>query len=436
MTKSIYKCNRCGKLYNHKGDYNRHINRKIPCKKLLKFPEKLVPKVRSPDEVTFRCPKCNTLCSSKSSLDKHITSSCPSNNRKNEVPALLDADNNDVLDHSNNSIYTVLEHQEFTQLQPEPASAHVLDNNDHSISETEEDNTHDVLEPQAHCQFSSLVTEEDDVLDGQDNDSYTGSDLIGIPQAIQIPSAKKQCPHCKLDFSKTNFSKHEKVCKQKATQLSVFKEKVFTDLQQENKAKDIAYNALREEIEQMKIMIELLQSEKKNSAVNAKNINSNNNSNNTIQTINNNNDIKVIAFGTEDLYSILDDNQAMKYLSRGYQAVYSLIEDMHFDPKKPEFHSVYISDKNRPNALQFNGDQWDTVEKDDVVDQLFDDKACYLNAMFKELRNKLNKKTIIKYSRFMNDTDKEVIESIKRDIRKLLYNKRHIPMATKKMLGL
>ena len=109
---------------------------------------------------------------------------------------------------------------------------------------------------------------------------------------------------------------------------------------------------------------------------------------------------------------------------------------MHFDPKKPEFHSVYISDKNRPNALQFNGDQWDTVEKDDVVDQLFDDKAYYLNAMFKELRNKLNSKTIIKYSRFMNDTDKEVIESIKRDIKKLLYNKRHIPMATKKMLGL
>ena len=27
-----YECNRCGKLFNQKVDYMRHINRKIPCK--------------------------------------------------------------------------------------------------------------------------------------------------------------------------------------------------------------------------------------------------------------------------------------------------------------------------------------------------------------------------------------------------------------------
>ena len=26
-----YKCNTCGKIYHHKNDYNKHLNRKNPC---------------------------------------------------------------------------------------------------------------------------------------------------------------------------------------------------------------------------------------------------------------------------------------------------------------------------------------------------------------------------------------------------------------------
>lgn len=89
-----------------------------------------------------------------------------------------------------------------------------------------------------------------------------------------------------------------------------------------------------------------------------------------------------------------------------------------------------------PYAHQFDGERWQTVDKDEAIDQLFDDKACYLNAMFKELKNKLNKKTVDKYTKFMNDTDEKVIENIKNDIKRLLYNKRHIPLATKKKMGL
>lgn len=192
----------------------------------------------------------------------------------------------------------------------------------------------------------------------------------------------------------------------------------------------------RAELENLKRIIsemqEKLNASQANNVVNG-NVNNINNIVTTNQTINN--DIKMIAFGKEDLYSLLTDEQAIKYLSRGYQSVCQLIEDLHFDPKKPEHHNVYISDKNRDKALTYNGEMWDTVEKVDVVEQLFDDKACYLNAMYKELKNRLDNKTVTKYSRFMNDTDNEVIESIKRDIRKLLYNKRHIPMATKKAMG-
>lgn len=188
----------------------------------------------------------------------------------------------------------------------------------------------------------------------------------------------------------------------------------------------------RNELEDLKKIISEMQ-EKINASQGNNIVNST--VNNIVTTTQNiNNDIKMIAFGKEDLYSLLTDDEAIKYLKKGYQSVYNLIEDLHFDPNRPDLHNVYISDINRDKAIAYNGERWDTVGKIDAVDQLFDDKACYLNAMYKELKNRLDQKTIIKYSRFMNDKDTETIEGLKREIKTLLYNKRHIPMSTKKAM--
>ena len=222
--------------------------------------------------------------------------------------------------------------------------------------------------------------------------------------------AKKQCQYCKCHYSKTNFSKHEKMCKIKSLEESTVKEEM--------------YISLRNEMNQMKALINKLQSQKTENI-----ISSNINSNNNIQNITN--DIKIVAFGKEDLFELIDDETAVKYLSRGYQAVYNLIEDMHFNPNRPEFHSVYISNTQSPYAITYDGDGWITTPKDDVVEQLFDDKACYLNAMFRELKHKLNKTIVDKYSRFMNEINEEEILSIKQDIKRLLYNKNKIPKETR-----
>ena len=34
----------------------------------------------------------------------------------------------------------------------------------------------------------------------------------------------------------------------------------------------------------------------------------------------------------------------------------------------------------------------------------------------------------------MNDTDEETMQNLKKDVKQLLYNKRHIPMKTKKLM--
>jgi uncharacterized C2H2 Zn-finger protein len=32
---TIYTCNKCGKIFELKGDYTRHINKKFSCKKVI-----------------------------------------------------------------------------------------------------------------------------------------------------------------------------------------------------------------------------------------------------------------------------------------------------------------------------------------------------------------------------------------------------------------
>ncbi len=247
-----------------------------------------------------------------------------------------------------------------------------------------------------------------------------------------IPSHTYMCKYCKNTFSRSDsLNRHiAKYCRIK-NQIEVDKETIYKEL-------IVEINELKQQnskIDEMKREISVLkESTSVNRDMNSNNINSNNVINNG-KIENNNYDIKVIAFGQEDLYSIIDDNDVKKYLKRRYQAVYQLIDDMHFNPDRPELHNVFISNMSHPYALKFNGEEWVIVVKDEVVDQMFDDKACYLNSMFKELKKNLDKTTIRKYSRFMNEPDKDVIDGLKRDIKLLLYNKRHIPIKTKKLMS-
>ena len=162
------------------------------------------------------------------------------------------------------------------------------------------------------------------------------------------------------------------------------------------------------------------------------NNNSNNNSNNTIQTINN--DIKVIAFGKENMFDMIDDETTKKYLDKGYQSICNLIEYVHFNPNKPEFHNVFIPSISHPYADVFDGERWNKVDTNEIVNQLFDDKEDFLNTMYKELKHTLKRSTIDKYSRFMNNDDKNIIINIKKDIKNLLLNKNYIPKETKDYL--
>jgi len=232
-----------------------------------------------------------------------------------------------------------------------------------------------------------------------------------------------QCQHCKKTFARSDilFRHIAKYCKEK--------NKVTTNIEITD------YEELKKQVNELKKIIGMYK-EPINTQVCSNNQNNNNTNTTTgdVSIHNVQNDIKVIAFGQEDLYSIIDDNQAKKYLSKGYQAVIQLIKDLHFDRSKPKYHNVYVGDKNRPYALVYNGEGWDSRDKDDVVEQMFDDKACYLNAMYDELKETLPVKTKNKYLRFRNEFDDEIIAGLKKEIKEFLYNNRDIPKSSHDLL--
>jgi len=382
----IYRCPKCKKEFNRKHTYEYHIyEKKFSCTNEPIEYDIGKSKEKSDDKSQlvlkrFECHRCHNIYATKSNLNRHINGYCT-------------VEDNDIASNSKSST----------------ESESIADNE--SLCSGKHSTTHDLDDHEYdESMFRDLP---------EDNKNKTGRKPKQISseqtQADQISSDKKQCSFCKNYFSKTNFSKHEKICRLKSLKDAAVKEEVYIDL--------------RNEMEQLKALINKLQSQKPESVISAKTANIN--SNNNIQNINN--DIKIVAFGKEDLYELLDDETAIKYLNKGYQSVYKLIEDMHFDPNKPEFHSVYISNTQNSDAITFDGDGWKTKPKDEVVDQLFDDKSCYLTAMFKDLKNKnkLDKSTINKYTRFMNETNEKELKSIKMDIKRLLYDKNSIPRETR-----
>ena len=156
-----------------------------------------------------------------------------------------------------------------------------------------------------------------------------------------------------------------------------------------------------------------------------------NNCNNKIQNIHN---IKIIAYGKEDLSHILENDYKM-ILNKGFKSIPALMESIHFNKNKPENHNIYISNMRDNYVLVYNGDDWQLKERDDVLQNMVYNNTDKLNEKFEELMDELDEPTIRKFNRFLDKKDdNDVMNSIKKDLKLLMYNKRKIIEDTRKII--
>ena len=204
------------------------------------------------------------------------------------------------------------------------------------------------------------------------------------------------------------------------------KEDLLEKLLKEKQKHDEEMAYVMKEMHEMKETLTKLQIEKPLSKkISVKgNLIKGNNTNNIQQNIHN--DIKIIAFGKEDL-SYITNSEFSQILNKGFKSVPNLVEYIHFNVNKPENHNIYISNMRDNHVLMFDGETWQLKERDAILQDMIDNNTDILIEKFDELIKTLDEGTIKKFKRFLDEKDEsKVADQIKKDLKLLLYNNKKI----------
>jgi hypothetical protein len=363
----------------------------------------------------YKCPQCNRSYSRKDNLKRHIVHSCRSKIKSSDEEENLE----DFLNASK------------------------LHNNDH-------------FDPDLTQHTYSLDSDSEDCTQIAHKISHSAHSSSKLRRSTHKSSNKNICNYCKKIFSrKYTLDRHlANYCKVKQ-QHDNEKEEIFQKLIQQMEEQTKEIHQIKKENKQLKQQLNSIipsGSTNINNTTNANTTNANTtnanttNANTTNNTINNNqkiqniqnnniqNNIKLVAFGQEDL-SYITDNICKQILNKGFRSVPVLIKYTHFNSNKPEQHNVYISNMRDSHAIIYDGKQWKLMDRTEAVDQLIHDGKYYLVEKFEELFEELDPVTIKKFNRFVNQSeDDDILNGLKRDIKYMLYNNKNITEKTKTML--
>ena len=148
-------------------------------------------------------------------------------------------------------------------------------------------------------------------------------------------------------------------------------------------------------------------------------------------TINNNtingdvtNNIVLVGYGKEDMDRV-DKIDILRGMKGGFNSTLNLIDAVHFNPKYPEYHNVYISSMKNKYAMMYDGNDWTLVMKDYLIDKLYDDKRDFIEENLEDFLESLTPSQVNALHRWMDGGDSHpYVQTLKNDIKLLLYNKR------------
>ena len=148
-------------------------------------------------------------------------------------------------------------------------------------------------------------------------------------------------------------------------------------------------------------------------------------------TINNNtingdvtNNIVLVGYGKEDMDRV-DKIDILRGMRGGFNSTLNLIDAVHFNPKYPEYHNVYISSMKNKYAMMYDGNDWTLVMKDYLIDKLYDDKRDFIEENLEDFLESLTPSQVSALHRWMDGGDSHpYVQNLKNDIKLLLYNKR------------
>ena len=220
------------------------------------------------------------------------------------------------------------------------------------------------------------------------------------------------CKYCEKIYStNSNLCKHLKKCKEKkkTDEASHHMEELVKLLNEKIEKRD------RQLEEKNKQIDELI----KKAGINI-------GTQNIQQNINQN--IKILAYDNTDL-SHLTNNDYLKCLKHSNFCIPHLIQKIHFNPKKPENHNIYISNLKNNYVMIYNGNKWMINDREESIQNLIDEKESIIEQKLEEwIENGEQYPDIMKkFNRYLEKRENDkVLNKIKSEIKMMLFNNRDI----------
>ena len=138
--------------------------------------------------------------------------------------------------------------------------------------------------------------------------------------------------------------------------------------------------------------------------------------------------INILAYKNTDI-SHLTDRDYLKCLKHSNFCIPHLIEKIHFNPKKPENHNIYISNLKNNYAMIYDGNKWNLKDRDDEINKLIDDKEMIIEQKLEEWIENGEKypDAMKKFSRYLEKRENDkVLNKVKSEIKLMLFNNRNV----------
>ena len=157
--------------------------------------------------------------------------------------------------------------------------------------------------------------------------------------------------------------------------------------------------------------------------------------NNINNTHNNNTNIYILPYNGKDKIKLSEESY-LKILNNGSKYIPKLIEESHFNKEQPEYHNIYIPNIKEKYVLVYTGIEWEIKNSDEILDEIINYKIDELEGKFDDIINELPENIVNKFKKFIYEKEEDTtINMIKKYLKILLYNKRHIPLETRKKLA-
>ncbi len=272
----------------------------------------------------------------------------------------------------------------------------------------------------------------------QNTTSFT-QNITGVQPSMSINKQKiNECIYCNKILSRhDSLKRHENNCKFKTNNNFENNESLKETIKKQNEElTQIKSLMLKQEMQNQEIKKSLMDLINKNCKVHPKTLqkinkqlNGDHNTVNENITNNNiNNTYNIIGLGHENLMDVFSKKEKMAILKYRYCSLPHLVEYAHFNDKYPQFKNILITNTQNTLAYKYDGKkkQFVAVNKDELLDDIVDERMCDINSFYEELENDLDEKTkdILIKVKDKIENDPAYKELKKKDIKLIIYNNR------------